>query len=380
MNLTGLKVQILEKIGAPLAAAIDCVVSASDGDEEVKSAEDMAKMLSQAVEMSIHLSQALDIKGEEEEADSIRVALAALVAPLLGEFYRQNNQVPDEAGIKRLNESFEAVLAFAENFKSAQDQKSRLVTLTGEAPLFDDTQTTLVTLQALTPVMNAIAEFPFGQPEKKLLQDVAGKLEDYADDMAEKALLDKEDKLSRLLIFKALAQIYAACHRAETARLTQQNNGEDAGAPSPDVVWEAFALRLAMVEAVIVPGAGEEQEVAPAPVLDVSAETDAQSGEPQQQEAPAAAPPPADGGGPMGFFKPGAKPADTPAETGEAPEPPTEPPATPPPSAPPPAAEETDAPPASPPSGNPMGFFKPGAKPASEGDEDGDDNGEGTVV
>ena len=385
---TNLKIQMLEKIGAPLAQAVG-VLGANDQDP-IQGAQAMAKMLSQSVEMSIHLSQVLGVQEEEGRADAIRVALAALAAPLLGGFYKQHDRLPEEDDLKKLNESFEAVLSFAENFKAAQEQQSRLVTLGEETILLDDTQTTLVTLQALTPVINAIAEFPFGQSKKKLLQDVTHKLEQYAQILAEKAALGDQDKLSQMLIFKSLAHIYAHCHHAQTARL--MNAGDDMPEqPSTDMVWDAFADQLAMVEAVIVPGADTDTGIE-VPVQKAADQTEEQednggsAGEAVKpaQAQPSTTPPAGGGANPMGFFKaPGAAAApETAPEQPVEQQQPAQADVPPPPATPPTAPLETpDAPPPSDSgqaSANPMGFFKPGAKPAQNPEDGNDDKGGAT--
>ena len=356
-------IKILEKIGAPLAAAIEAVPLKGD-DTEVEAAKIMAQMMGQAVQISIALNASLNINDSDEgQADSLRLALAALAAPLLADFYRQNERVPEDQDIKRIIKAQEAVLAFAENFSAAAEEKSRLATIDHDAPLFDETQVSLAVLQSLTPVIAAIAEFPFGQSETKLLQDVAEKLKTDAAEIA------KSGKLGEVMAVKALAQLYADCHRTETQRLASASD-ENRGELSLDPVWDAYRTRFAMVEAVMGAEAGtgvQQGASALAPV----AETPAVS--PVQEQAPAAAVPPADNtppavsapsGSPMGFFKPGANQAETPAPPAAPTAPPAQEQA---PAAAASAAPADNTPPAAPSenkasAANPMGFFKPGAK------------------
>lgn len=359
-------IQLLEKIGAPLAAAIESVPLKGE-DTESEAAKIMAQMLGMAVQISISLNAALNITEDEVQADSTRLALASLAAPLIGAFYRQNERVPDDQDIKRMVKSQEAVLAFAENFTPAKKGASRLSLIGGDTPLFDETQASLVVLQALTPVISAIAEFPFGQSEIKLLQEVTAKIQTSAADIAK--VSGATDKLSELLVLKALAQIYADCHRAETARLSTASD-DSRTELSLDPIWDAYDIKVAMIEAIAGNTATNTGAVAPQPVAAVL------SDKPDQVEnSPTVAEPssetsdaPAPSGGPMGFFK-GPKKEDSPSGTPDvAPVTETEVKSETSSEVKSEAQLEQSAPVASsegesatPPSG-PMGFFKPGVK------------------
>ncbi|HPD83017.1 MAG TPA: hypothetical protein PLK85_04285 [Alphaproteobacteria bacterium] len=336
-------VQLLEKIGAPLAAAIEAVPLKGQ-DTDIQSAKLMAQMLGQAVQISISLNGSLTVQEDEAQADSTRLALAALAAPLIADFYEQNEHVPEDQDIKRIIKSLESVLAFAENFSAAEEGKSRLSTIDHHSPLFDKTQTSLVVMQAMTPVIAAVAEFPFGQSEIKLVQDIAVKLENKANDLAQSA--QTQDKFSQLLILKALANLYAQCHRAQTQKLagsTPNENPDNRAELSLDPVWEAFETRTAMIKA----------------VLGVSSSTvGVQSKEPSPIK-PAAIPPvtqqveESSTSSPMGFFKKpeGTQQAAQPVENQQT-VPQAENPAV--------STEASSSP------SSPMGFFKPGAKKADD--------------
>ncbi len=367
-------IQLLEKIGAPLAAAIESATALDNKpeDSDVEAAKIMAQLLGQAVQISITLNSSLGLSESEEQADSTRLALAAIAAPMLGNFYKENKRVPADQDIQRIIKSLEAVLAFSDNFTPLAISQSRLTTIDHDAPLLDETQPSLIVMQTLTPVMNAIAEFPFGQSETKLIQDVAVRLRQHA------AEINGDDKLGELMVFKSLANIYAECHRAETARLSQSND-EERGELSLDPVWEDFATRLEMVKVLAGIQTSPAVSSTSSAVAPQQAVGNAAPPAPPPLESPSVAPPqpaeavpqaaaPAASSSPMGFFKPGAKTADTgapaapPAEaapvasTPAAPVAPTEQtttftqtPATPPP------ASDGNAPAAA--SGSPMGFF-----------------------
>ena len=75
-------IQLLEKIGAPLAAAIESVPLSGE-DQDLQSAKIMAQMLGQAVQVSISLNASFNIVEEEAQADSTRLALASLAVASL---------------------------------------------------------------------------------------------------------------------------------------------------------------------------------------------------------------------------------------------------------------------------------------------------------
>ncbi len=349
-------VQLLEKIGSPLTAAINHVAGEKE-ELEIEAAKTMAQLLGVATQMSTTLYNSLDIKEEENQFDSTRVALAALVTPLIADFYIQTKQIPAEEDIKRIGQSLEAVISFGENFSPASDHQSRLQTIDHDGVFFDKDQPILVVLQAMVPVINAVEEFSFGQGKKKLVQDITVRLETRAADIAKE--VGASDKLKELIIFKALAALYSSCHREETRRASSEDEAKR-GELSLEPIWEAFETKVAMIEAII--GTGTEdtnQQQAPKVEAEKVVETPQADDTPPQQS-------PASGStsGPMGFFK---KPTDAPAET-ETKE------ATPAASAisveekKPEAKTETEATATSSASSSPMGFFKPGANKKEDSD------------
>ncbi len=392
-------VQILDKIGAPLLAAIEGFRDAESDDKGVQDAQTLAALLARAVEMSVNMSQNMDLKGSEEDADSVRLALAALAGPLIAEVYKVTRKIPDENDLKRMNKTLESVLTFSDNFAPSATHISRLKSLDDTAVHADEDQNTIYVLQALLPVLGAIAEFPFGQQETALVQDISRRLQGHAGDLMRRMLPDDEEdepkaRYIELMILKALAQVYAESHKAQTKKLLQQ---QESGGEGPEItmddVWRAFDLKLSMLEALVgasMPGGVQQSAasgtVAPAPA---AAEPSAQSPAQPVQEAPppapqeASAPPatpaaPAESGSsnPMTFFKPPSGGGDQPAAPPtpqEAPPPPANPVAPPPqpevpqqPQETPPPAPPQETPPPADSSSNPMAFFKPGTKNPDE--------------
>lgn len=366
-NHPKLTVELLRKVGAPLTAAIHDVVSQGE-DTQVEAAKTVAQLLGQVTQLSTNLYNTLEIKEDEDQLDSTRLALAALVTPLIANSYRQRGQIPTEDNIGRFTKSLESLISFGENFSAAQSAQSRLQTIEHDSVLFDEDQARLVILQAMVPVISAVQDFSFGQGHVKLVQDIATKLEKTASEISEKT--GASDKLKELIIFKVLTEIYTSCHIAETHRASSADK-EKQGEPSLDAVWDSFDTKLEMVHVLLgenLLGEGTDSSAPSAP--EVTAEE--KPAEPKVVEAtvkeePAESAP----SSPMGFFK--KKPEGEAASPPPVEEKPVEPKTEEAPVASAPAESKTtesktdetlekqDGP------VNPMGFFKPGAKK-----EDGD--------
>lgn len=307
--------KILENIGTPLMAAINDNANRSPDDATpVKDAERMAELLTRSLQISIALSGSMDMREGAGGGDSVRVALAALAAGLLGGHYKQTGKMPGDNDIKRLTTALEAVLTFSDNFTPAADNIARLENM---APgMADENQINIQYINLFVPVVVAATRFPFGQPEKKLVQDVAGRLIDTAaavrgrlqDGSAEA----KGSKQAELQILQALIKLYVSCHNAETDRLMK--TGEGGG--SIDGVWKAFDTGLAMLEMLsesAVPGETEAASTGGSWIAPAAA-----TPPPPPAAPPAAPPPPAaeeqkvapdsgTGYNPMSFFKSGDK-------------------------------------------------------------------------
>lgn len=328
---SALQMQVFEKLGAPILAAIGEVAARGEGgapDDPRAEARRVALMLGKAVQASIALSNAMDLKDDDGQADSIRLALASLSGSLIAGSYRLTGRVPEDAEIGRIVSALEAVLSFADNFSPAADTMGRLRALEPGAVPYDDNQVAVLYFNRMVPVVDAVAAFSFGRPEKKLVQEIAGRLNRRAGEMREAlsgpAADPRAARQEELTLLAALVDIYHGCHRAETLRLMAMDDAarmdaarSNGGVLSMDPVWDAFEMRVAMLEAlgagVAADGPASSSPFAPAP------QTPAQAppvfAPPREAAAPPApaqpvqesAPPAAPSGNPMSFFKPGPK-------------------------------------------------------------------------
>ncbi len=320
--------QFLERLGAPLSSAV-IEVTPQDGTNETtgQEARQMALLLTKAVELSVSITSKMDINDAQGQTDALRLALAALVSPLIAHKYKTGNKTPDDSDIQAIAQTLDAALAFSDNFDPAADNTIRLENMTPGTP-GDNAQIAIQYVHALIPVINSIATFSFGLPEQKLAQDVAGRLTQKAKtmlaDMDIPTNTAQQTKRAELALFNTLCTIYASCHQAETTRLSTTNNREETP-PSLDSVWKAFDIRAKMLEVlaqssipissstVTQPVAIQEKPLpSEAPAQPVPPETPTQPVQPETPAQPVQGEAPYN---PMSFFKP-AKESDGTQEEG----------------------------------------------------------------
>jgi hypothetical protein len=165
----------------------------------------------------------------------------------------------------------------AANFKStgqpmAADEADRLVAITVElqekikTPLIGSAEpmpNTVATfrakmMEAMVPVVGALAQYSFGRSEHALLAEVAEKLVKTADQVTRAlAPAGSTPEQWRLLcwhVLRAAGQIYTESHYAEADRLLYMNPDErtayfaqHGNVPPMTQVWQAFNQRMAML-------------------------------------------------------------------------------------------------------------------------------------
>lgn len=295
-------VQILEKIGAPLLNAVISANVKSNGDLH-NEAQKIAELLAKTVQTSIELGQSIELGPTGHMSDSIRVALTGLASPMIAHAFESSGRTPNDADLKRLMTALQAVLSFAENFEANSENSDRLKNLEARGQSVDFVQSQAQYLHAFIPVIGAVGEFSFGQPEQKLIMDIASRLTAKASAFKQKM---GGDERAERAVLNALARIYAACHRAETKAIqTLSTDQRTQAGLSLDPVWKNFDTQAAMLEVLaqgLLPAStsaaqtgGSSKAPAPPPVAQ----------NPEIPVPPPAAPPAADqsNAGPMSFFK-----------------------------------------------------------------------------
>lgn len=344
-----LQVKILEKLGAPLVAAVACVAARGDNDPaDVKQdAVKTAELLGKAVQVSTRLVSSIGLKGVDEETEAARAAVTALSGRIVADYYRQTGKIPGDNEIARLVQALEATLTFSDNFIASPVFVGRIDQIDTGMVFTDENQLMIQFVNILSPVVNVIAGFSFGKPENALVQEVTDRLTTQAESIAQSCCDDGQDhSLIKLSVLKALSDLYVECHHDGVEKLKAMG-AQGSAMPQPmKAVWECFDNRVAMLDFLtkhIMPssaGGGSVPVQSPAAVSPASAPPAIEPQTAGIAETPV--------------------PETVPASSSEAPAVQADP-------APQPAAAEPVAG-----NVNPMSFFKPGAKKTEEGEGDDD--------
>ena len=254
-------VQVLERLAAPLVAAISevsvrnmMVPDPSQPGAMRPEAEQVAGLLTKSTQMSIGLVNLVDFNLPENEADSLRLALTTLSSPLIANLYRLTGRVPSDTELDRIMAAMNSVITYSDHFVTAGDVNARMQHMDTDFFPVDPHQITLQYMNVLLPAVNSVMAYSFGQPEKKLVQDVTERLVKEAKSFREKIFPDlneKEAARSEIAILRMAALIYSQCHFAEMAKLMATEEQARQGlAPTMTSLWQAFGLRLQMLEVV----------------------------------------------------------------------------------------------------------------------------------
>lgn len=252
--------QVLEKLAAPMVAAISevsvrqsLVPDPSQPGAMRPEAEQVAGLLTKSTQLSIGLSALMDMKNSESEADSLRLALTSLASPLMSNIYRLAGRAPNDSEIARISDAMSAAMAYSDNYAAAADATIRMAQIDADFFPSDDSQVALLYMSALLPVVNSIMAYSFGQPEKKLVQDVTERLVRESKFLRAKMFPEiPEGQMSAkadLAILRMAALIYSQCHFAEMAKLMATEDQVRQGmAPTMTALWQSFILRMQMLE------------------------------------------------------------------------------------------------------------------------------------
>lgn len=396
-------IQILEKIGTPLLSAV-VGKKGSEGNETKEDASTIASLLSRTVQLSIDLGRMVEIeKSSPEEIESLRVAMAGLAGPMIAGQYTQTSKVPGENDIKKLTGALEAVMTFSDNFTPSNDHVIRLENMKANGMPGDTYQINIQYIQAFVQIADVVAGFPFGQPEKKLMQDVADTINSKSKQICKEIFGDgldaNQQKLCELALVKSLADLYASCHKTEMDKLmAMQEPDANAQQNGLQSVWKNFETRaeiLGLMAQNMVPGT-KKDTVAPTGTPSAAPTQAAPSSASSPAEQPSATPQAqSQTSNPMAMFSkpkegestekqeqpqqqaPQTQQTENPMAMFSKPKnestpdqpPPAQPPAPPPPpqteqQAPPPATSQSEEDKSE--SGNPMSFFKSPPKDSGE--------------
>lgn len=257
---TAFLLQVLEKLAAPMIAAISevsvrqsLIPDPSQPGAMRPEAEQVAGLLTKSTQLSIGLANLMDMRPNESEADSVRLALTSLASPLMSNIYRLAGRAPNDSEIQRIADAMGAVVSYSDGYRTAADANVRMSQIDADFFPSDDSQVSLLYMSALLPVVNSIMAYSFGQPEKKLVQEVTERLVRESKflrakmfpEIAEGSMAAKAD----LALLRMAGLIYSQCHFAEMAKLMATEDQVRQGmAPTMTALWQSFILRMQMLE------------------------------------------------------------------------------------------------------------------------------------
>jgi hypothetical protein len=239
-----------KQIGMPLLQALT--------DQNAQKAADGAPIptnsdqLNAMVDSTINLSKALsdELGGSEDQVEPwVRWALAGASSNIVAAHYKITGQPLPQEEAKRL-----AGIAISLQGKI----KSLLPAVAGE-PMPNSVATFRAKMmEALVPVVGAMAQYSFGRAEHALLAEVADRLVKTADQvtraLAPSGSTPEQWRLLCWHVLKAAGQIYTESHYAEADRLLYMNPDDRAAyfaqhgnIPPMTQVWQSFNQRMAML-------------------------------------------------------------------------------------------------------------------------------------
>ena len=236
-------------IGMPLLQALAEAHNTSGGEQApaTLNVEKYGALIDSTVVLSHELAAKLG-DGEDQLDAAVRWALAGSASQVVAASYRATGHVlpPEEA--KRLSE-IAATL---------QDKFKNQIPSNGETVPNSVATFRAQMMEAMVPVIGAVAQYAFGRAEHALLAEVAEQLVKSADQvtrsLAPAGATPEQWRLLCWNILRASGQIYAECHYAEADRLLYMNPEDRAAyfAQHNNVVpmtqvWQAFRQRMAML-------------------------------------------------------------------------------------------------------------------------------------
>jgi hypothetical protein len=248
------RVAVLKNVITPLLQAIGEVNRAAKA-ETPPTPEQEAQVLNQLVEGTLALSNASTaaLNTDREPMDEfVRWNIVSAATHNVAARYKSTGNIitPDEA-----QKLAEAVFNTKEKFQSQTVSAGESV------------PNTLGTfrarmLEALVPVVNAVAQYSFGRAEHVILAQVAERLLKTADQvtrgLAPAGCTPRDWRLLCWSVLQAAGFLYSDCHFAEADRLLYMDKDErdvyfreHEHMPPMTFVWQAFDQRMAMLATLI---------------------------------------------------------------------------------------------------------------------------------
>jgi len=236
------------QLGLPLLqAANDAQSKDSNGQPQALNGAALGPLVDNTVMLSRKLAQQLG--ASEDQLDAwVRWALSGAAAQVVGAAFKTSGRPMTEAEADHI-----AAIAIDLQSKFKSQIPAGQETMPNTVATFRAKM-----MEAMVPVVGAVAQYSFGRAEHALLAEVAEKLVKTADQvtraLAPTGASPEEWRLLCWHILKATGQIYTEAHFAESDRLLYMTPDERAayfaqhGAIIPmQQVWQAFNQRMAML-------------------------------------------------------------------------------------------------------------------------------------
>lgn len=235
------------QLGLPLLQAVSEAQNKSEISQEFLNTEALSPLIDSTVMLSQKLAS--QIGASEDKVDAwVRWALAGTAAQVVGASYKMAGRVLTE---EEADQIASIAIGLQGKFKAQIP------------PGQENIPNTIATfrakmLEAMVPVVGAVAQYSFGRAEHALLAEVAEKLVKTADQvtraLAPTGASPEEWRLLCWYVLKAAGQIYMESHFAEADRLLYMPAEErsayfaEHGQIVPmQQVWQAFNQRMAML-------------------------------------------------------------------------------------------------------------------------------------
>ncbi len=238
------------QVGMPLLTALTEASNAAAGEGK-PSAGANSEQFSALIDSTVNLSRELasQLGAEEDQLDAwVRWSLAGAASQVVAAHFKATGQpLPPEQAQKLSSIAIELQSKFKAQIPAGNEPIPNTVA-TFRAKM----------MEAMVPVVGAIAQYSFGRAEHGLLAEVAEKLIKTADQvtraLAPAGCTPEQWRLLCWNVLKASGQIYTESHYAEADRLLYMNPDDRAayfaqhGQIVPMAqVWQAFNQRMAML-------------------------------------------------------------------------------------------------------------------------------------
>lgn len=249
------RVAVLKYVITPLIQALGEQRIANKGAPPLRAKEEVAK-ISAMVESAMALSEQtlLNLASGDKDPvdDTIRWMVVQAATHTIATRFRGQGQIMPQEEAAALAEAVFGVESKFHSMKVSQGESFSNTVGMFRAKM----------LEALVPVVNAIAQYSFGRAEHVLLAQISERLLKTADQvtrsLAPAGCTPRDWRLLCWGVLQAAGYLYSDCHFTEADRLLYMDKDERDSyfrehdqMPPLTFVWQAFDQRMAMLAALI---------------------------------------------------------------------------------------------------------------------------------